>query len=411
MEVEKPAPTRFIGLDIHKHYLVAYGVDADLQPQLGPRRVALIELEAWISRFLTDTDAVVIEMTTNTWTIHDMLRPYVHSVTVVHPPHVALITRSQVMTDKIAARILAHLLAKGLLAGIWVPPEDVRLRRAILAQRTKMTRLATQAKNRLHATLHARRIIPPEGELFNAERRAWWLELPLNALEQHIVRSNLDTLQFAQKQLAEFETALAQLAGQEERLVLLVQLPGISLISGLTILAAIGEISRFPNAKHLVGYAGLGARVHDSGQTTRTGKITKSGRRDLRAAMVEAAQTAANTHPHWKEVLARSEVRLGRNKAIVAIARKLLVAVWHVLAESAADRFSDPERIARKLFQHAYRLGRANRDPNLSTAEYVRHGLDRLKIGVELHRVMWGKKKKPLPLPPSNLAAAAEPAG
>ena len=65
-------------------------------------------------------------VTTNTWQLYDELRPHVHSVTVVHPPHVALITRAQVMTDKIAAFTLAKLHAKGLLVGIWVPPEQVR---------------------------------------------------------------------------------------------------------------------------------------------------------------------------------------------------------------------------------------------------------------------------------------------
>jgi hypothetical protein len=47
-------------------------------------------------------------MTTNTWRVYDELLPYVHSVIVVHPPHVALITRAQVMTDKIAASHLAR---------------------------------------------------------------------------------------------------------------------------------------------------------------------------------------------------------------------------------------------------------------------------------------------------------------
>ena len=90
-------------------------------------------------------------MTTNTWQLYDELSEYAGSVTVVHPPHVALITRSQVMNDKIAASILARLLAKGLLVGIWVPPQEVRELRGLVAQRQKMTRLATQAKNRLHA--------------------------------------------------------------------------------------------------------------------------------------------------------------------------------------------------------------------------------------------------------------------
>ena len=91
-------------------------------------------------------------------------------------------------------------------------------------------------------------------------------------------------------------------------------------------------------------------RVHDSGMTNRSGKITKAGRRDLRTAMVEAAQSAANTHPHWKAELVRLEPRLGRNEAIVTIARKLLVAVWHILEEGEADRYAEPEQVAPQAF-------------------------------------------------------------
>ena len=89
--------------------------------------------------------------------------------------------------------------------------------------------------------------------------------------------------------------------------------------------------------------------MHDSGLTTRTGKITKAGRRDLRVALVEAAHVAANSHPHWKAELARLQPRLGYNKAIVAIARKLLVTVWHVLARKVADRFAEPEKVSKKM--------------------------------------------------------------
>jgi len=297
MEPQTPVPKRFIGLDVHKHYLVAYGVDANLTPLLGPRRVTYGDLAHWIGQVLTQADAVVLEMTTNTWELYDTLRPHVQSVTVVHPPHIALITRSQVMNDKIAARVLATLLAKGLLVGIWVPPEEVRQQRALIAQRTKMTRLATQAKNRLHAILHSHCLQPASDTPFAPDQREWWLGLPLAPLEQAVVRSNLDTLAFAQQQLAALEETLTQLGGQEERLPLLVQLSGIGLINGLTTLAAIGDIARFSSPKKRVGYAGLGSRVHDSGQTTRTGQITKAGRRDLRVALVEAAQVAANTHP------------------------------------------------------------------------------------------------------------------
>jgi hypothetical protein len=76
------------------------------------------------------------------------------------------------MTDKIAALTLAKMLAANWLRGIWVPPEEVRELRALVAQRFKMIKLSTQAKNRLHATLHRRQLTPPEGfALFAPELR------------------------------------------------------------------------------------------------------------------------------------------------------------------------------------------------------------------------------------------------
>jgi hypothetical protein len=73
-------PTRFIGLDIHKHYLVAVGVDAQQQVVFGPQRVAYTHLTPWIAQQLTPTDAVVLDMTTNAFQIHDELLPMVQSV-------------------------------------------------------------------------------------------------------------------------------------------------------------------------------------------------------------------------------------------------------------------------------------------------------------------------------------------
>jgi transposase len=406
MPVVSSPPSRFIGLDIHKHYLVAVAVDAELNQLFGPKRVAFADFDAWMQKTLTPQDAVAIEMTTNTWQVYDELLPHVHSVTVVHPPHVALITRSQVMTDRIAALNLARLLAKGLLTGIWVPPQEVRDLRALIAQRHKMVSLSTQARNRLHALLHSRHILPPSGNLFSEANREWWKAQPLNPAAKVQIENDLDTLEFAQQQIGRIENVLAGLAAKDDRVGLLAQLPGFGLLTILSFLAAVGEISRFPTARQLVGYSGLGARIHDSGQTTRTGRITKTGRRDLRAAMVEAAQAAANTHPHWKAELARLEPRLGRNKAIVAIARKLLVVAWHVLTHAVPDRHSDPARIARKLTSFAWTLGKAHR--GMTATAYARRNLDRLGIAHEMSRIPWGKRKRPVTLPPSTLSAKAD---
>jgi len=407
MSVPSATPTRFIGLDLHKHYLIALAVDAAGEQTGGPWRVTLDHLDDWARAHLTRLDAVAVEITTNTYAVYDALSPLVHSVTVVHPPHLALITRVPVKTDNRAALVLAQFLAKGMLSPLWIPPQAVREQRATVAQRAKFTRLSTQAKNRLHAVLHRHHLpLPDEGSPFSPANRAWWQQLPVSASEQARLQADLATLDFAEQQIARLTTALASDGAQDERLPLLIQLPGFSLITGVTVLAAIGDIGRFEDAKHLVGYSGLGAGVHASGQLYRTGRITKAGRRDLRTALVEAAQTAANTDPHWQAELARLEPRLGRNKTIVAIARKLLIAVWHVLTEQRADRFADPARVARKLLNYTYKAGRVNRRPGQSTAAYVREQLDRLQLGVDLESIAHGKRS--VPLPPSQQTPAAE---
>jgi hypothetical protein len=181
---------------------------------------------------------------------------------------------------------------------------------------------------------------------------------------------------------------VSQEALADDRVPFLVQLPGISIIGALTILGAIGCIERFPTAKNLVGYAGLGGRFHDSGQTHTAGRITKTGRRDLRQVMVNAAQAATRNDEFWKAELARLEPRTGRNKAMVAVARKLLVVVWHVLTKREADRHADATKVAEGILNTIYtHIGARNLPEGQTAPEYVRRSLDRIGLGKDLQRV------------------------
>ena len=126
MSDNRDPPVRYIGLDVHKHYLVAYGVDKEQNRVYGPKRVGYADLDDWIVKDLNVGDALALEMTTNTWQLVDMLKPQAHSVLVVHPPEVKAIVKARVMTDKMAARILAKFQAAKLLPAVWVPPVEVR---------------------------------------------------------------------------------------------------------------------------------------------------------------------------------------------------------------------------------------------------------------------------------------------
>lgn len=397
------SPTRFIGLDIHKAYFVAVGVDAQKQVIFGPQTVPNHQLDAWAAKYLLPSDAVVVEMTVNTYLFHDVIAPRVHSFIAVHPPNVTLVTGVKVKTDKKAALTLAQLHAVGMLEGVWIPPEAVRSLRAVIAQREKMVRLSTQAKNRLSSLLHRRHLVfSGEGSQYAPEQKEWWLALPLPDLEKRIVESDLDTLEFARRQIESIEQDLKREAAKDDRVPLLAQMPGVNVLTALTILAAIGTIKRFEDAKHLVGYAGLGTSVHDSGQVHQNGRITKAGRKDLRRAMVNAANVAVQHHPFWKKEFARLEVRLGRSKAIVAIARKLLVAVWHILTFEAVDRHADERSVAASFINLAYKMGVKNLPNGISAKAFARQQMDRLEIGAGMTAVPWGSKR--IVLPPSKLS-------
>jgi transposase len=135
-------------------------------------------------------------------------------------------------------------------------------------------------------------------------------------------------------QLAPLERELRPLARSDERAKLLMTIPGIAELLGLTIASEIGDISRFASARKLVGYSGLTPRVYQSGEKSRTGKLSRSGSTMLRWSAIEAAQQAWRPNNPWHQLYLDVKARCGGkgNPAKAAVARKVLIAAWHVLA-------------------------------------------------------------------------------
>jgi transposase len=383
---------RYVGLDVHKHYVMVGAVNAYQEMVLPPRKVSLTEFESWAKKNLRPTDEVVLEATSNAWYLYDLLEPVVARVVVCHPPQVKLIAAAVVKTDKKDTMTLAKLLAVGMIPTIWVPPEYVRELRALIHHRQRLISQQTRIKNQLQSLLHRHHLVPPGGKLFGAANRAWWLGLGLTSSEKLRLRQDLILLDQLDPLISEVETEINRLSLAEPWADLtpyLLQLPGIGLITAMTILSAIGEIERFPSAKKLVGYAGLGAKVHSSGLTHRTGGITKQGRKELRRVLIEAAWTAVRYDQHWKEQFEHLAYHIGREKAIVAIARKLLVIIWHVLTAKVADRRAEPQQVARYFIRWGRQL-RVKTTLGLKASEFARQHLDRLQLGRELERVPYG---------------------
>jgi transposase len=118
------------------------------------------------------------------------------------------------------------------------------------------------------------------------------------------------------------------------------EIPGISPLGAQIILAEIGlDMSRFPTANHLVSWAKLCPRTIQSGATNRAGKAGK-GNPYLKGVLGEAATAAAKTNTFLGERYRRIVKRRGKLKALVAVARSILVIVWHLLA-NPAQHFTD----------------------------------------------------------------------
>jgi hypothetical protein len=147
-----------------------------------------------------------------------------------------------------------------------------------------------------------------------------------------------------------------------------------------------------------VGYSGLGAGVHDSGQEHIEKRITKSGRKELRWAMVEAAWRAVRMSPYWKEQYEKFLKRMRRpNQAIVVVARKLLVAIWHVLTKEETDVRASEEDLAYKMLVLSWDLDEKVRQ-GLSYKQFAKYAL--MKLGVETDITRFVRKNVPRRLAP-----------
>jgi len=379
---------RFVALDVHKAYVVIGAVDATQTVVLPPRRVSLAQFADWVGQHLFPTDQVVLESTINAWTFYDQLVPLVSRVVVANPAQVKLIAASVVKTDKRDTLALARLLAANIIPAVWVPPPAVRELRALVAHRQRLLKQRTMAKNRLQSLLHQHNLTPPAAEAFAPNHQAWWelLEQQLPPSERLRAQQDRALVAYLTTLIQTVEAELARVSQEEPwkaQVPFLIQLPGIGLITAMTVLASVGEITRFSSAKHLVGYAGLGARIHASGQVHRSGSITRTGRSELRTILVEAAWTTIRVSAWWRARYEQLTARMPAAKAIVAIARKLLVVIWHVLTARTADQHADPVAVARRLFRWgaAHHLARLR---GLSRSAFVRSHLDQIGVGPEL---------------------------
>ena len=206
--------------------------------------------------------------------------------------------------------------------------------RRLLSRRRQLVKQSTRAKNEISAvllrTLQGR---PPVSDVFGKAGRAWLAALELGLDERETVDAGLRQLDFLQAELAHVDQAIAEQALGSVEIRRLMTIPGVDVTTAATLMAAIGDVSRFPSPRHLPGYLGLDPKLRQSGVAKpRHGRISKEGSAAARHALVEAARSTAKAPGPLRAFAERTAARRGRHIAAVAVARKLAVLAWHLLS-------------------------------------------------------------------------------
>jgi transposase len=340
---------RSIGLDVHRDFCEVAIVEVGEVRSAGRIETTPAALELFAGS-LGATDRVALEVTGNAWEIARIIEPHVGRVLVVHPGETG-IRQARAKTDRLDARALAKLLAAGSLDGLWMPDEQTRVLRRRLARRTQLVRARTRAKNKCHAVLVRRLITKPAvSDLFGLAGRRWLREVELPVEERVTVDGCLRQIDFLDEEIAEVERQVATDALGSPEIKRLMTVPGVNVIVAATLLAAVGEITRFRTPRQLVGYLGLDPRVRQSGSTPAAhGRISKQGSAPARHALVEAAWSVVRQPGPLRAFYQRIRARRGHQVAVVAAARKLACLFWCMLTRGEDYAFQQPSLTRKKL--------------------------------------------------------------
>jgi transposase len=251
------------------------------------------------------------------------------------------IASARLKNDKVDAATLAQLLRADLLPEAWIAPPQVRQLRALLRHRASLVRVGTQARNRIHAVV-ADFGYDRAGTYWTGPGRGWLAELALPPVSRLIVTDCLAIIDALGVIIDGLDVQVRAHAKADPRVKTLIALPGVGQFTALMMLAEIGDITRFANARKLASWAGLTPTVRGSDLTVRHGHISKQGSAWLRWVLNQAAQTAKRS-PEFSATYAAIAKRRGTKIATMAIARKLLTRAYHLLATQEAGTAGSPK--------------------------------------------------------------------
>lgn len=271
--------------------------------------------------------------------IHDCLQEHGVQCLVVNPADVPTKDKERAgKTDRVDCRKLARSLRNGEIEGIYVPSRPKAEDRSLLRTRNSMVKKQTRCKNQIKSILCFYGIIIPD-ELVNShwsKRFISWIESVRmeRASGNLALKVHLSELTHIRQIIAEMNRAIRALANTDDyrnNVRILKTVPGISILTAMTLLTELYDISRFKTLDKLCSYVGLIPNTDSSGETDRKTGMTGRRNAQLRVVLIESAWTAVRKDPALMMAFNELCKHMTKTKAIVRIARKLLNRIRYVL--------------------------------------------------------------------------------
>lgn len=332
---------RHAGLDLSRRRLdvCVLSDEGEVVEELAapPDLEGLRYLVGKVARYRDRAVRAVVESMTGARFVHDTLEQLGWEVLIADAQKVKGLAPLACKTDKVDCRVLAVLSHRCLVPEIWLPDPRVRSEREQARFRLHLVKHKSMLKHRIHSTLMTFGHPCPVSDLFGLEGRQLLDRLQIPAPWRETLDASLYLIDYLESEIDAIERELRSRGAHHPYVPLLLTVPGIGWVLALTIAAEIGDITRFPSAKKLVGYTGLCPIVRQSGEKDRRGPLAKQGPKYLRWAMLEAVMHALR-HPAYSERYQRNKQHLGKQRgarvAHVDIARKLTEAIWHMLTHN-----------------------------------------------------------------------------
>ena len=326
----QPGDRIFVGIDLHNNKWHVTARTAELELFSGSIQGKWEALQRILQRYKGHRIETVYEAGYFGFWLHDRLIDYGAECIVTPPSLIPQEYGNKVKTDRRDSRKLAHFLAKGMLKRVWVPTQKELYHRQVIRRRRQLIgdRIRTQSRIKAELKLHGIDLSAPHGKW----TKIYWGNMDRirfnNRWMQESFKCLLEQYYFLDEQIIKQTDLLKELSETKlykERVEILMTIPGVGLVAAMELLLELQDISRFQRADQLAAYVGLTPSQYTSADKVRMGRITCVGKSSLRAMLVQASWALILKDGVMREKYDRLKSRSGGKRAIVAVARILLI--------------------------------------------------------------------------------------